>query len=209
MINDSTILHPDTLVKRVLADTLIRKEAKARKIKLPVDSVKPFKPDPVKVIWMGAIIPGYGQILNRSYWKLPIVYGGFLGCAYAITWNSSHYQTYRLAYKDLLDYKSDPDNKTNPRSYLSLLPDGKTEADYPNLTTNLKSAYEQFRRYRDLSVIVTVGYYAIVLVEAYVDAQLFDFDISSDLSMHWSPALFRRESAFSASPGFQVSLRLK
>jgi len=74
---------------------------------------------------MGAIIPGYGQILNRSYWKLPLVYAGFLGCFYAITWNSSRYETYRLAYRDITDDNA----KTN--SFLDILPQGYTLESYP------------------------------------------------------------------------------
>src|SRR5690606_33048723 len=83
-----------------------------------------FKPDPVKAIWMGAVIPGYGQILNRKYWKLPIVYGGFLGCAYAITWNANRYSNYKNAYLDIRD--SDP----NTNSYNLLIPEGYTIESY-------------------------------------------------------------------------------
>lgn len=79
------------------------------KIELTQRKDSAFKPDPVRVLWMGAIIPGYGQIINRSYWKLPIVYAGFLGCTYAITLNSKRYETYRSAYRDI----SDTNNKTN------------------------------------------------------------------------------------------------
>ncbi len=77
-----------------------------------------WQPDPMRAVWMGAIIPGYGQIYNRAYWKLPIVYGGFLGCAYAISWNSVIYNDYRGAYYDIID--SDPLTD----SYLDILPDG-------------------------------------------------------------------------------------
>lgn len=120
----------------------------------------------------GAIIPGYGQILNRSYWKLPIVYAGFLGCTYAITLNSTRYETYRSAYRDI----SDTNGITN--SYLDILPPGYT-VSYPGGYSGLKSVittkYNQYRRYRDLSIIASVAYYGLTLVEAYVDAQLFDF----------------------------------
>ena len=53
------------------------------------DSVFFHKPDPLKAVWLGAIVPGAGQIYNKSYWKLPIVYGGFMGCGYAIQWNNN------------------------------------------------------------------------------------------------------------------------
>ena len=74
------------------------------------DSVRLYwKPDAMRAVWMGAIIPGYGQIYNRSYWKLPIVYGAFFGCAYAITWTNGMYTDYKTAYRDIL---TDRDNGT-------------------------------------------------------------------------------------------------
>ena len=84
---DSLYINADSLSK----SSTFSDSKKIRKIKqtIGIDSVEVFKPDPVRVVWMGAIIPGYGQIINRRYWKLPIVYAGFLGCAYAITLNST------------------------------------------------------------------------------------------------------------------------
>ena len=166
-----------------------------------------FKPDPVRVLWMGAIIPGYGQILNRSYWKLPIVYAGFLGCTYAITLNSTRYETYRSAYRDI----SDTNDNTN--SFLDILPPGYTVESYPGGYSGLKSVittkYNQYRRYRDLSIIASVAYYGLTLVEAYVDAQLFDFDISTDLSMHIRPALMQNQYGQTGAAGVQLSLKIK
>lgn len=197
----------DTL--QVSNDTVAFKQKKTfrNKIKVQEKDTTAYKPDPVKVVWMGAIIPGYGQILNRSYWKLPIVYAGFLGCAYAVNWNSTQYQTYKLAYKDISD------TNDNTHSYLDLLPEGYTIDNYPGgesgLKSNLETAYQQYRRYRDLSIIGSVAYYAIVLVEAYVDAQLFDFDISTDLSLHVRPTLINNNYGIPNSPGVQFSLNLK
>ena len=166
-----------------------------------------YKPDPVRVLWMGAIIPGYGQILNHSYWKLPIVYGGFVGCAYAVTLTSNRYESYKLAYKDIID------DSESTNSFLDLLPEGYTVDSYPGglsgLESNLKSFYEQYRRYRDLSIIISVAYYGLTLVEAYVDAQLFDFDIGTDLSMHIRPALFEDNYGKPNSAGIQLSFKLK
>ncbi|OIP84677.1 MAG: hypothetical protein AUK44_01610 [Porphyromonadaceae bacterium CG2_30_38_12] len=168
---------------------------------------KTFKPDPARVVWMGAIIPGFGQILNRRYWKVPIVYAGFVGCAYLISFNSARYEKYKLAYKDISD------TNDNTASYLKLLPEGYSVENYPGgvsgLEANLKSFYEQTRRNRDLSVIVSVAYYAVTLIEAYVDAQLFDFDISSDLSLHLQPALLKNNFGTPNTAGVQISLKLK
>ena len=60
-----------------------------------------WKPDPMRAVWLGAVVPGLGQIYNRSYWKLPIVYGGFMGCIYAITWTNGQYEGYKSAYRDI------------------------------------------------------------------------------------------------------------
>jgi len=200
---DSLYIKADSLVKPVAE---ITKKSKANSKKDSADT-KSFKPDPVRVVWMGAIIPGFGQIMNRRYWKVPIVYAGFGVCAYAINFNASRYETYKSAYRDI----SDVNDQTN--SFLSLLPEGYTIDNYPGgksgLETNLKSFYEQYRRNRDLSIILSIGYYAITLVEAYVDAQLFDFDISTDLSMHLRPALMQNAYGKTNSAGFQLSLHLK
>lgn len=169
-------------------------------------TVNVWKPDPTRVVWMAAIIPGYGQIMNKKYWKLPLVYGGFLGCAYAITWNGIRYEAYKTAYRDIID--TDP----NTNSHIEILPRGYTiasiggEATYTNV---LKTGQDRFRRYRDLSIIASIGYYAITIVDAYVDAQLFDFDISPDLSMRFQPTLINTGGFSTGTLGMQCSLRLK
>lgn len=164
-----------------------------------------FKPDPIKSVWMGAIIPGYGQILNRKYWKLPLVYGGFLGCAYALSWNGSMYSTYKKAYRDFTD--NDPETK----SYLDILPKGRTVDDIgaSSFQSALKTRQDFYRRYRDLSIIVTIGYYALTLVDAYVDAQLYDFDISTDLSMHLQPTLIKNNTGNRNTLALQCCFRIK
>ena len=167
---------------------------------------KEFKPDPVKVVWMAAIIPGYGQIMNKKYWKLPIVYGGFLGCAYALSMNSTRYQTYKTAYRDIID--TDP----NTNSFITIIPRGYTIESYGGIsgyTNILKTGQENYRRYRDLSIIASIGYYALTIVDAYVDAQLYDFDISPDLSMRFQPALLENANGFTNAIGMQCSFTLK
>ena len=205
--NDSVArLYDKSNVKKVIeqvSDTLTKKA---------------FKPDPLKNVWMGAIIPGYGQILNKKYWKLPIVYGGFLGCAYAITWNSGHYQSYKTAYFDILRYANDRSYQTivdkNPAaaSFYQIIPKATVDAYYggiPGFTQTLNTAQNGFRRYRDLSIIVTIAYYALTIVDAYVDAQLYDFDISPDLSMHVTPALMENNYGVNNTLGLQCSISLK
>jgi hypothetical protein len=153
---------------------------------LKVVEVDSFMPDPVHTIWLGAVIPGYGQIKNKKYWKLPIVYGGFLGCFYAINWNSQQYTSYKNAYLDI----TDDDATTN--SHLEIIPRGFTMDSYGGQTayTNLlRSAMDKSRYNRDLSIIISVAYYGLTLIDAFVDAHLYDFDVSTDLSLKLRPAI--------------------
>ena len=82
---------------------------------LPTEK-KRFIPNSNRATWLALIIPGGGQIYNRKYWKLPIVYGGFMGCAYALSWNGKMYKDYSQAYLDIMD--DDP----NTKSYEDFLP---------------------------------------------------------------------------------------
>ncbi len=140
-----------------------------------------FTPDPKRATWYSIVCPGLGQIYNRSYWKLPIVYGGMLACTYLISWNGRMYNDYRNAYHDIID--NDP--KTN--SYVSLYPsyDG-SQSWLPN---TLKSKTNNYRRSRDISVFVMVLLYMVTAVDAFVDAHLYDFTVSDDLSLRVEPII--------------------
>ncbi|MBQ9339787.1 MAG: hypothetical protein IJS13_05585 [Paludibacteraceae bacterium] len=153
------------------------------------DSIRLYrKPDALRAVWMGAIIPGYGQIYNRSYWKLPVVYGAFFGCAYAITWTNGLYNDYKTAYRDIATAEVVTEDPSN--SYIAILPEGYTLSRVGGASkweTTLQSRQNTYRRYRDISIVATVLVYALSLVDAYVDAQLFDFDITPDLTMTVQP----------------------
>ncbi len=161
-----------------------------------------FKPDPKKAIIMSAIFPGLGQIYNRKYWKLPILYGGFVGLSYAISWNNRYYQDYFHAYKDIMD----DDPETNSwHDFLRYGQDPET-VDTAWLKDVLRRGKNYYRRYRDLSIIGTVALYAIGIMDAYVDAQLFDFEITPDLSMRVEPAVIQKNSNYTANAfGFHCS----
>lgn len=144
-----------------------------------------FKPSPKKAVIYSALFPGLGQIYNRKFWKLPIVYGGFVGFTYAITWNNGYYRDYLQAYQDIMD--DNPD--TNSWHYI--LPYGYDpgNVDIKWFTDVLQKRKDYFRYYRDFSIIGTVAWYVLAIVDAYVDAQLFDFDMSPDLSMRVEPVI--------------------
>ena len=164
---------------------------------LPVDTlpVVPWRPDPIRAVWLGAICPGLGQMYNGSWWKVPIVYGALMGCGYAIMINQQSYEEYKQAYVDLYnDYHSEEGVSDDPtKSYLAILPDGYDISRMGGASSyidKLQNWQNSYRRYRDISIVVTVAVYALSLVDAYVDAQLFDFDITPDLSMQVEPALY-------------------
>ncbi len=163
---------------------------------------KRFIPNPQRALWLSLIIPGAGQIYNRKLWKIPIVYGGFLGCLYALTWNNQMYGDYSQAYLDIMD--DDPDTK----SYENMLPLNYSiagrEDQYKEIFKNKKNYY---RKYRDMSIFAMIAVYLLSVVDAYVDAELSSFDISKDLGLRIEPAVFdsgRRSRE--ASVGIQCNL---
>lgn len=159
-------------------------------------------PNPTKATWLALVIPGGGQIYNRKYWKLPIFYGGFAGCAYALSWNNRMYKDYSAAYKDAAS------GNWNSTSITDLLPPGYKYSE-SQLMETLRKRKDTYRRYRDLSIFAFIGVYLLSVVDAYVDAELSNFDISPDLSMRVEPAVIsnRMTGASRNSVGVQCSLR--
>lgn len=156
---------------------------------LPVIKVKKkWIPKANDAIWLSLVIPGAGQFYNHKYWKLPIIYGGFVGCVYALTWNGQMYKDYSQAYQDIMS-----DNTAND-SYMDFLPAGYTQQYVLNNLSYYQSVFQRrknvFRRQRDLSIFAFIGVYLLSVIDAYVDAELSNFDISNDLSMTWEPVIF-------------------
>ena len=130
-----------------------------------------------------AVLPGLGQIYNRKYWKVPLVYGGFATLGFFINLNNTEYVKYRQAYSDIID--SDP----NTNSYIKLFIDPRNleDANRSQSIEKLRRAKDYWRRNRDLVVIGTAVFYAINIIDASVDAHFFNFDISDDLTINWAP----------------------
>ena len=163
------------------------------KTKLPKDW-STWKPEPKRALWLALVLPGAGQIYNRKFWKLPIFYGGVVGCIYAMTWNNQMYHDYAQAYMDIMD------NNDATQSYNQFLHLGNkiTEENKARYTQLFKKRKDRYRRWRDLSVFAMIGVYALSVIDAYVDASLSDFDISKDLTLHVAPSVISTSS--SASP---------
>ena len=186
---DDTVSDPDTIVSSTPVDTARLRQLSDSLLAQPIAKAqqqvqKAFVPKPTKALWLSLVLPGAGQIYNRKYWKLPNIYGGFLGCAYALTWNQMMYRDYSQAYLDIMD--DDP----NTKSYLDMLP---PRYDITGREDQFKKIFKRkkdfYRRYRDLSAFCFIGVYLLSVVDAYVDAQLSEFDISPDLSMKVEPAV--------------------
>ena len=163
--------------QKVLADTTKQKKHKR--------DWAVWKPNPRRAMWLALVMPGAGQIYNRKYWKLPIFYGGFVGCAYALRWNNMMYRDYSQAYLDIMD--DDP----NTQSYNQFLHLGTkiTSTNQSQWQEVFRKRKDRYRRWRDMSFFVMVGVYALSVIDAYVDASLSEFDISPNLSFHFSPAI--------------------
>ena len=165
-----------------------------------------WRPNPQRALWLALVIPGGGQIYNRKYWKLPIVYGGFIGCLYAMNWNNNMYKDYSQAYLDIMD--DDP----GTASYDKFLHLGTkvTDSNMDRYKEIFKKRKDKYRRWRDLSFFVMVGIYALSVIDAYVDAELSVFDISKDLSLRIEPTIMKSDASpnplESSSVGVHCSL---
>lgn len=166
-----------------------------------------WRPDTKRAMWLALVLPGAGQIYNRKYWKLPIIYGGFVGCAYAMSWNNQMYHDYSQAYLDIMD--DDPNTQSyNQFLHLGAQIDASNIERYKEIFRKRKDRY---RRWRDMSMFVMIGVYAFSVIDAYVDASLSEFDISDDLSLRVEPTLINnnqrtRNPLRSSTLGLQCSL---
>ena len=176
-IADSVLTEEKDSLKTSLTPTLQKKKEKR--------NWDTWRPNPKRAMWLAIVLPGAGQIYNRKYWKLPLVYGGFVGCIYAMQWNNMMFRDYSKAYQDIMD--TDP----TTQSYNQFLHLGTriTDQNKEQYQSIFKSRKDRYRRWRDLSFFCLLGVYALSIVDAYVDASLSEFDISDDLTLRVEPAV--------------------
>ena len=141
--------------------------------------------NPHKATIYSALIPGLGQIYNKKYWKLPIIYGATGIFIYAFDFNNTQYNKYRTAYIQM---------KNNEITNF----EGYTDA------ATLLRIKDSYLRNRDLNVIVLAAIYMLNIVDATVDAHLFDYDISDDLSLNVQPTV-KRTYANQSTVGVSLS----
>ena len=171
---------------------------KAQQIEISNDSLQVVTPipkvirSPKKASIYAALFPGLGQIYNRKYWKLPIVYGGYAGLIYVLGWNNNQYKDFFQGYRIIAAHTSTADMKQDERKFLdNLIKNPSISLDNPTtfkyISTQLKSGKDYYRRNRDLTIIGIAALHVLSIIDASVDANLFDFDISDDLSMRIEP----------------------
>jgi len=138
---------------------------------------------PSKAAFYSAVFPGLGQIYNKRYWKVPIVYAVIGTGVYAYLWNDERYKSYRAAFKRRQAGFTDDEywDARNPGGEIPATPDLSTDA--------LQDAQERFQRDRDLALLVTIAMYALNVVDANVDAHLKQFNVHDDLSLDMRPYL--------------------
>jgi hypothetical protein len=139
---------------------------------------------------MSAAVPGSGQFYNKKYWKLPVVYAGLGGLGYLFYSNRSMYT--KLA----TEVRRRNDTTLTKSSW-----DSTYNLSYS--ASDLLVFANQYRRKSELSAVGLLLFYSFQIVDAYVDAHLFTFDISDDLSLNFSPALLQQNR-----PGIAITLRL-
>lgn len=166
--------------------------------------------DPMKATMMAVVFPGLGQIYNRKYWKIPLVYAGFGSLVYAISFNSNNYIKYIQAYQDLTDeipetkrymelpgIKGVMDEATFDRS--------KNPESYTYYRDQMLRMVDYYKRYRDLSYIGIAGWYLVSILDANVDASLFNYDISDNLDITVFPSQIQMPGGY---PGAGVNVSL-
>jgi len=159
------------------------------------DSVYKYFPahSPVKATWMSAALPGLGQYYNGKYWKIPLIYAGFSTFVYFIVQNKYEYNRFRVAYNISMEIP-DGEVSNNPlvRNYTS---------------QQLLDQREFYQSNLELSYILIGAFYVFQIIDATVDAHLFDYDIDDDLSIHIQPQLMPTSEGLKISPG--IGLRFK
>ncbi|GAL66717.1 hypothetical protein JCM19301_3195 [Jejuia pallidilutea] len=147
----------------VVQDTIIKSK--------PIDPLRP-----AKAAFLSAVLPGLGQAYNKKYWKIPIVYGALGTGMYFYLTNDKEYIRYRDAYRRRLAGFKDDEFYINPSTGELL--------DSPRVTDDgLRRAQELFRRNKEISLLVTIGLYALNIIDANVDAHLLQYNVDENLTL--------------------------
>lgn len=163
---------------------------------------------PQKALLLAGIAPGAGQIYNKKYWKLPLVYG-LLGTLGTVEY---FFQTHYSAYRDAKEAIAKDPTYYLPRvanAASTPVPGFRKGAEYENSTARIESGIVFYRRNRDLYILLFLAGHGLQMLDAIVDANLHDFDVGKDLTLHWQPALLPVPGQLIPGVGASVALRVK
>jgi hypothetical protein len=174
-----------------------------------------FKPETLKATMMAVSFPGLGQIYNRKIWKIPVVYAGFGALIYSAGLNSKNYNLYMKAYQDFTDkipqtqsYLKVIDPNVRQDSYDKVVyPKSYSLAAYTDFQNAMLRMVDYYKRYRDLSYIGIAGWYLISILDANVDASLFNYDVSPNLNITFVPIQMSLPGGF-VGAGLGVDLKI-
>jgi hypothetical protein len=174
---------------------------------------KSLKLSSMKATMLSAAFPGSGQIYNRKYWKIPVVYAGFASLGYAVVFNTTHYNDYTKAYQDFTDKVPATDSYLalirglDPVKYDPVLnPSTYNVSDEAWVKDGLMRQIDYFKRYRDLSYMGIAAWYIISILDANVDASLADYDIGENINLTFAPVQI--PGYYYAGIGLNISLRI-
>ena len=168
MAQDSLTVIPNDTVVAGTPDTVLLKSYASRY-------------DPRKALLYAAVMPGLGQIYNKKYWKLPLVYGGFFGIGYAINFYQGNYTDYKAKLFYNLDHGLKGDNDRRPNEVNAYT------------TGQLRTIVDKSRRERDFWVIMMGAMYLLQIVDAHVDAHLKEFDLNPTFKVSFRPSISQDE----------------
>ncbi|HLP21605.1 MAG TPA: DUF5683 domain-containing protein [Chitinophagales bacterium] len=145
---------------------------------------------PLYAALFSAALPGLGQAYNKKYWKIPIVYAGLGGLGYALYYTASNFTGYRNAY----------------RAQVATVPDPFASYKGVDDQLTLKSYRDYFKRSLDVTAICTGVFYLLNIVDAAVDAHLFDWNMKDDIHLSWQPTVQTGYYHAAAAPGVRLNL---
>jgi hypothetical protein len=166
-----------------------------------------FQPQPLKATMMAVVLPGLGQIYNRKYWKIPLVYAGFGSMAYFISFNSTNYTKYVQATQDFIDQNPATNRFKTVPGLENIDPATTSLQNYNNYKDQLYRRIDYYKRYRDLSYIGIAAWYLASIIDANVDASLFNYDVSDNLDIAVLPTEIALPGGF-VGAGLNVSLKI-
>ena len=164
---DSTIQKDYTISNQI--DTILKKKSI---IQSDSSIIRTKKHSVLKSVLLSTFLPGLGQVYNKKYWKIPIIYAGLSGLGYGFFSNLNNYTKARAAYLSSVD--SMP----------------VTDVQYSNLTTSqIQTLKNGYKSTMDVFSIFAILWYSLNIVDAAVDGHMFNYDVSNDLSLELQPQI--------------------